>query len=310
MCTPPKSIAVVCHQTGAAESAEGPKGLSGGHFSLGVGNKRSLLGVTRPMERQPPTPESPEETPDLNRFSPNAAPYEPKEAQYGPYPATKPAPIASPRPDVLLGDSPSLLAVTDHLLRSPGSVLFAMNNSSKPIWKLLGATLLSILVVGLILGTFSGGQQIFVVPLRLTVGLGAAAFLCLPSLYIFSALSGAPFDLRRTAGILAMGLALMSILLLGLSPIAWVFSQASSSAAFVGGTYIMLMLLSAMFGVGLIRRAVSSQSGESRTAISLWGLLFILVLCQMTTTLRPLVGPYDGELFHQRLFFLAHWFAD
>jgi hypothetical protein len=40
----------------------------------------------------------------------------------------------------------------------------------------------------------------------------------------------------------------------------------------------------------------------------LWSVLFVLVLFQMTTTLRPLVGPAEGEVFGERLFFLTHWF--
>jgi len=36
--------------------------------------------------------------------------------------------------------------------------------------------------------------------------------------------------------------------------------------------------------------------------------LFVLVLFQMTTTLRPLVGEAEDHLLGERLFFLTHWF--
>jgi len=41
----------------------------------------------------------------------------------------------------------------------------------------------------------------------------------------------------------------------------------------------------------------------------LWSPLFLLVVVQMTTTLRPLVGRAGSELIQPRSFFVAHWVA-
>jgi hypothetical protein len=51
------------------------------------------------------------------------------------------------------------------------------------------------------------------------------------------------------------------------------------------------------------------MNGGAVRGVGAWGLIFVLVILQTTTTLRPLIGPFDGVLLGERMFFLAHWIA-
>jgi len=64
---------------------------------------------------------------------------------------------------------------------------------------------------------------------------------------------------------------------------------------------------SALVGLGLVRRSLVALNQNKMRGLGAWSVLFMVVLFQMTTTLRPLVGPEDGTVLHERLFFLTHW---
>jgi hypothetical protein len=81
-------------------------------------------------------------------------------------------------------------------------------------------------IYGLIVGSFSGGQQIWAAPLKIATGMLVSGLICLPSLYIFSCLSGSPVRLVQAFGVLAGLPALSAILLIGFAPVAWVFPPA------------------------------------------------------------------------------------
>ena len=104
-----------------------------------------------------------------------------------------------------------------------------------------------------------------------------------------------------------MGIALTSLLLLGFAPIAWVFSQATSSLAFVGGLHLAFLVSSCFVGLRLVKRTLDAMNDAPLGGLRLWSALFVVVLFQMTTTLRPLVGPSEGITLKERLFFLEHW---
>jgi hypothetical protein len=198
--------------------------------------------------------------------------------------------------------------LVDALLKSPASIVAERNAGPSPALRLAGVIAVAVMFVGLVMGLFSGGRQLVYVPLKLTAGVFACALLCLPSLHVFSCVLGASQRIRDTFLALLLGVALTSVLLVGFAPIAWIFSQATSSAAAMGAVHLVFFLLSVVFGVGLMSRALSAMNG-ARVKTHLWGVLFVVVVLQMTTTLRPLVGPDDGVLLHGRSFFVAHWIA-
>jgi hypothetical protein len=202
------------------------------------------------------------------------------------------------------------LAMVEALLKSPASVLHEIESGRGAAFRLSAVLVCAMVATGLVMAAFTGGLQLVLVPIRLTVGIFFCALICLPSLHIISCLAGAEQSVKQTWSALLMGLALMGVLLVGFAPVSWVFSQATSSVVFMGALHLAFLALSCAFGLGLVNRALSAMNRRAIPGLALWHLLFVLVLLQMTTTLRPLVGPYDGVLFHDRMFFLAHWLSE
>jgi hypothetical protein len=201
---------------------------------------------------------------------------------------------------------PGPLALVEALLKAPASILREVQSGRGMLFRLSAIIGVTASLTGLVMSAFSGGLQLVFVPIKLTLGAFCAALLCLPSLHVFSCLSGAGQRVRDTFAAILMGVALMGVLLVGFAPIAWVFSQATSSVAFMGAVHVVFLLISCALGLGLVNRTLSAMN-HAPVRTRLWGPLFVLVLLQMTTTLRPLVGPADGAFLHARSFFIANW---
>ena len=107
---------------------------------------------------------------------------------------------------------------------------------------ILTMTMLSVvcsLVYGVVAGTFSCGPQLWIAPAKIVMGLMISATICLPSLYIFNCLSGSEARLVEVCGLLTGLLLLMTILLIGFAPVAWIFSQSTESFAGMGAPNTM-----------------------------------------------------------------------
>ena len=84
-------------------------------------------------------------------------------------------------------------ATAEVILRQPRRVVFQLHQSGAGglIAALLVSGVLCSLIYGFVVGTFSGGTQLWAAPVKVAAGLLVAALICLPSLYIFSCLGGA-----------------------------------------------------------------------------------------------------------------------
>ena len=122
-----------------------------------------------------------------------------------------------------------LVSAMEAILRQPRRVLFQLRqaNSGSLIAVLLIIASVAGAIYGVIVGTFSGGEQLWAAPAKIVTGLLISAFICLPSLYIFSCLGGSQARLVEVCGLVAGLLALMTVLLIGFAPVAWVFSGSS-----------------------------------------------------------------------------------
>ena len=96
------------------------------------------------------------------------------------------------------------------LLRHPRRVLFQLrqSESGRLTARLVAIAIACSLLYGVVVGTFSGGDQIWAAPVKIAAGLLLAACICLPSLYIFSCLSGSEARLIEVLGLAAGLLAL------------------------------------------------------------------------------------------------------
>lgn len=234
-------------------------------------------------------------------------------SQAAPIPPQLPKPFPATVP---LGDHPDdRLPITgpisafEAILRQPRRVMFQLRQAGAPsiIAALCGLALVSALVYGLVVGTFTGGTQLWAAPLKIAGGMLIAALICLPSLYIFSCLSGSHARLIEVVGLVAGLLGLTTILLIGFAPVAWVFSQSTSSVAAMGALHLAFWFIATLFGWKFLRHGFSHLSANSGGIMHIWFIIFLLVCVQMTTALRPLVGTSETLLPTEKKFFAAHW---
>jgi len=229
----------------------------------------------------------------------------------------QPAP-ASPRGNAP-GDDPverepiaDLFAAIEAILRQPRRVMFQVTraNSRPLIAGMLWIALLSAAVYGLVVGTFSGGEQLWRAPLKIATGLVLTALICLPSLYIFACLSGSNARLIEVIGLVSGMLALMTVLLIGFAPVAWVFSQSTESVAAMGALHLVFFLVALCFGVRFLQSSFDRLSPQTESGpLGVWVIIFLLVALQMTTALRPIVGTSETFLPTDKKFFASHWYS-
>jgi hypothetical protein len=195
------------------------------------------------------------------------------------------------------------------LLKHPGRIIHELHADRRRLlaaWFLLFA-LCGMAIYGVVVGSLSGGAQLWIAPVKLALGTLLAVLICLPSLYIFSCLAGNEFRLRAVAGVLAAAVCLSSLLLIGFAPVAWIFSQSTDSLPFLGTLHLLFWLIGLSFGLRLLGGMNRFRGENGGGRLKSWSLVFILVCLQMTTTLRPIIGHSDHFLPREKKFFLTHW---
>jgi hypothetical protein len=216
-----------------------------------------------------------------------------------------------------LGENPEdrqpvngLAAAIESILRQPRRVMFQLRQpgASKLIAAMLFMSVVCSLIYGVIVGSFSGHEQWWAAPVKVAGGLFLSTIICLPSLYIFSCLSGSQARLVEIVGMVSGLLMLMTILLIGFAPVAWLFSESTNSLCWMGALHLLFWFISTLFGLRFLNAAFSHSNARSNAGLNTWIIIFVLVVLQMCTALRPIVGRADTFMPEQKKFFLTHWF--
>lgn len=219
-----------------------------------------------------------------------------------------------PLPEVkALAPDASFSTLFEGLLKQPLAVIKTISKGDHQgnlTLKLLGLTLIGFLIFGVTLGSFSFGEQLWAAPLKATLGIAFACVICLPSLYIFTALTGADLRLPEIMQGLAASLALIAALLLGFTPVLWVFSQSTDSQPFFGFLVIATWVIALSFGTGFLMKMLGQADTQRKNPVRVWIGIFLLVTLQMSTTLRPLIGTSEHLFTTEKRFFLEHWAAE
>jgi hypothetical protein len=215
-----------------------------------------------------------------------------------------------------LGDDPServaipnVIVAIEAILRQPRRVIFQLRQpgAGRLIAKMLFVSVVCSLIYGVVAGTFSGGTQLWAAPVKIAVGLVFSALICMPSLYIFTCLGGSQARLIEVFGLLAGLLMLMTILLIGFAPVAWIFSQSTESLAWMGTLHLVFWFIATCFGLRFLQAGFFHSNAKSLAGFSTWVVIFVLVVLQMTTALRPILGTSKTFLPTEKKFFMAHW---
>jgi hypothetical protein len=232
-------------------------------------------------------------------------------------PPVPPRPSGAEAPDPPpLGQNPaenqpigSVFGAVEAILRQPRRVMWQLRQpgAGRLMVTMLLVGIACALAYGAVIGAFSMKTQLWAAPVKVGLGLLVSGVICLPSLYVFTCLSGSQARLTETCGLAAGLLMLSTILLIGFAPVAWLFSQSTNSAAWMGALHLILWFVGLMFGLRFLDSAFSHTQAHSRAGLRIWMGIFVLVTMQMTTTLRPLVGTGDTFLPKEKKFFVVHW---
>jgi hypothetical protein len=142
-------------------------------------------------------------------------------------------------------------------------------------------------------GFFQGGEALLLAMIKIPVIILSSVLLCLPSLYVFTALSGGGFTRDSFMTAVSSFCAIAGLILFGLLPIIWLFSVSTMALGFVVWMHILVWLIALTFA----QRSLAEAARTARGAIGLWLTILFLVSLQMTTYLRPVLWRSDGAPF-------------
>jgi len=226
---------------------------------------------------------------------------------------TLPAPVDSDAQSPLLvaeaiTEPRGLLGPLNDLLTQPLAVVHrARRGMGFAPLRLLGGAVACSALYGAAAGFFMGGDQILVSAFKAPLIVALSLLLCLPSLYVFSALAGARWSWRAFLAVTAGFAGTLGLLLAGLLPIVWLFSLSSRHLAAVTWIHVFLWVLALLVGWRFLRRALAANGTQS--GLFLWVLLFCIVSFQVTTFLRPVLWhPTGTALFRtgEKMSFFEH----
>jgi hypothetical protein len=164
------------------------------------------------------------------------------------------------------------MGLIDDLLRRPTRILHELSQAeSGPTSRRLVLVAVALMAVyGVVIGSFSGGAQWWAVPVKVVAGMLVAGAICLPSLYIFSCLSGSAARLAEVTGALGGLLALMTLLLTGFAPVAWLFSQSTDSEVTMGVLHLLFWIVGMRFGVRFLKQGLQRLGLSSELGVNVW----------------------------------------
>jgi hypothetical protein len=204
---------------------------------------------------------------------------------------------------------PNLIVAVEVILRQPRRLMYQLRQPGAGVLmaSMCFAALLCAVIYGVVVGTFSGGPQLWIAPAKVAGGLLVSALICLPSLYIFACLSGSQARLAEVFGLVLGLLMLTTLLLIGFAPVAWLFSQSTKLVTWMGALHLLFWFVATVFGLRFLEAGFSHSQAKSRAGFNTWVVIFVLVVLQMTTALRPIVGSSKTFFPAEKKFFVSYW---
>lgn len=256
----------------------------------------------------------------MNETPDNPQPIQPTDstpaAVPAPTPPSAPAPLNEDPTDPIAKDQPGISRVPtvwnviETLLKEPIRLFVRKENGSFRTdisLRLLLALVGSLAVFGVLIGSFSGGVQCLIAPLKIVLGTLVAALICLPSLYIFCTLGGLNARISNVIGLLLSAVALTGVLMIGFAPVVWVFCQSAKSPVFIGFLGLLFWGIGLTFGMRLLLSTGIFIGVRNRGYLVIWTWIFTIVCLQMTTAMRPIVGTAPTFFPQEKKFFLEYW---
>ena len=206
-------------------------------------------------------------------------------------------------------DSPST-QVVDTLLKSPDGLIGLIREGqslSGFFKKVFLICFLGLALFGFVLGNFSWGEQLWLAPAKMVLGVSLSVLVCLPGFYVYAALARSSMSLREGFRYLVAAMGIVIVLLVGFSPVLWVFARSSDSESFFGVLVLLTWLVSFGFGARFLFKALGGDDGMRKGPMRIWLGMFLLVSLQLSTSLRPLIGTSEKRFTTEKRSFLVHW---
>lgn len=198
------------------------------------------------------------------------------------------------------------------LLKSPGTVVAVIADGKNPLGNgltLLVAAVMFHAIFGLAMGLFGGWPVALMDAVKVPLTALFALALCYPALYVFACVGGAPLTFSRAFVLGAACLAMLGLILVGLAPVAWLFSVSTESVSFVTLLVVCIWGVAVSFAVGFIGKLQEHALFRKSAGVKTWFVILALVTLQMSTCLRPMLSqPKEGGWWTGgKLFFLSHF---
>jgi hypothetical protein len=185
----------------------------------------------------------------------------------------------------------NVLGSMNQLLKTPDAALSGETNVRAQSIALLLGSLLCYVAYAAASGFFQGGWSVALAVLKMPTIILGSILLCLPSLYVFTALAGADFSTREFGRIVSAFCAIAGLILVAMVPVSWLFSVSTTSLRFVVWMHVIVWLAAILFARRMLLRTTTS----AHTVVGLWLVLLFVVSLQMTTHLRPVLWRDPGE---------------
>src|SRR5262249_30195842 len=79
------------------------------------------------------------------------------------------------------------------------------------------------------------------------------------------------------------------------------------SVVWMGALHLAFWAVATVFGLRFLSSGFAHSQARSQAGLNVWMILFVLVVLQMTTALRPLIGKSNTFLPTDKKLFLAYW---
>jgi len=136
-----------------------------------------------------------------------------------------------------------------------------------------------------------------------------AYLLCLPSLYVFASISGSKVGFIQLVNIGLVVLSGIGCILAALSPVLWLFAVSTESAPMFFILTLALAGVAVGLGVRTIEGAQKSGTVSNTTGLSAWFVVFLVVVLQAITLVRPMLSPIGTSPRPAgKCFFVSHFY--
>lgn len=165
-------------------------------------------------------------------------------------------------------------------------------------------------VYGFAVGWFVGWQVALIDSAKAAGIVLFSYLLCLPTLYVFASLGGCRVGFGRLALAGFVTMSAIGCILAALAPVLWLFAVSTESMALFVLLIFVLILVAVVLGARTLSGLVKAQAVNSGSGISAWFIIFLFVVLQMITVVRPMLATDAKSKLEQsqnKCFFLKHF---